>query len=101
MPSPYCDTLRSNPLQLTCRQDQRAVAVCNLQRFPNPLPPEYQVTRGPSTASRIDLKKKKKKVVTVLIKKANLLNFFLCKFLYVSVRKMKKKNPAEPSFAQG
>lgn len=42
VPSPYCDTLRSNPLQLTCRQDQRAVAVCNLQRFPNPLPPEYQ-----------------------------------------------------------
>ncbi|XP_077900088.1 leishmanolysin-like peptidase isoform X7 [Ictidomys tridecemlineatus] len=40
--SPYCDTLRSNPLQLTCRQDQRAVAVCNLQKFPKPLPPEYQ-----------------------------------------------------------
>lgn len=40
--SPYCDTLRSNPLQLTCRQDQRAVAVCNLQKFPQPLPPEYQ-----------------------------------------------------------
>ncbi|XP_060028213.1 leishmanolysin-like peptidase isoform X1 [Erinaceus europaeus] len=42
MPSPYCDTLRSNPLQLTCRQDQRAVAVCNLQKFPKPLPQEYQ-----------------------------------------------------------
>ncbi|XP_033069152.1 leishmanolysin-like peptidase isoform X2 [Trachypithecus francoisi] len=42
MLSPYCDTLRSNPLQLTCRQDQRAVAVCNLQKFPNPLPQEYQ-----------------------------------------------------------
>uniref|UniRef100_A0A8D2BEE7 Leishmanolysin-like peptidase n=1 Tax=Sciurus vulgaris TaxID=55149 RepID=A0A8D2BEE7_SCIVU len=42
MLSPYCDTLRSNPLQLTCRQDQRAVAVCNLQKFPKPLPPEYQ-----------------------------------------------------------
>ncbi|XP_011834109.1 PREDICTED: leishmanolysin-like peptidase isoform X2 [Mandrillus leucophaeus] len=40
--SPYCDTLRSNPLQLTCRQDQRAVAVCNLQKFPKPLPQEYQ-----------------------------------------------------------
>ncbi|EHA97814.1 Leishmanolysin-like peptidase, partial [Heterocephalus glaber] len=40
--SPYCDTLRSSPLQLTCRQDQRAVAVCNLQKFPKPLPPEYQ-----------------------------------------------------------
>nr|XP_003412999.1 leishmanolysin-like peptidase isoform X2 [Loxodonta africana] len=42
MPTPYCDTLRSNPLQLTCRQDQRAVAVCNLQKFPKPLPREYQ-----------------------------------------------------------
>ncbi|XP_006869439.1 PREDICTED: leishmanolysin-like peptidase isoform X2 [Chrysochloris asiatica] len=42
MKSPYCDTLRSNPLQLTCRQDQRAVAVCNLQKFPQPLPQEYQ-----------------------------------------------------------
>uniref|UniRef100_A0A8C0GNN0 Leishmanolysin-like peptidase n=1 Tax=Chelonoidis abingdonii TaxID=106734 RepID=A0A8C0GNN0_CHEAB len=40
--SPYCDTLRSNPLQLTCRQDQKAVAVCNLQKFPKELPQEYQ-----------------------------------------------------------
>uniref|UniRef100_A0A7N5KQE7 Leishmanolysin-like peptidase n=1 Tax=Ailuropoda melanoleuca TaxID=9646 RepID=A0A7N5KQE7_AILME len=40
--SPFCDTLRSNPLQLTCRQDQRAVAVCNLQKFSKPLPQEYQ-----------------------------------------------------------
>uniref|UniRef100_A0A8C6RQ34 Leishmanolysin-like peptidase n=1 Tax=Nannospalax galili TaxID=1026970 RepID=A0A8C6RQ34_NANGA len=40
--SPYCDTLRRNPLQLTCRQDQKAVAVCNLQKFPKPLPPQYQ-----------------------------------------------------------
>lgn len=42
MLNPYCNTLRSNPLQLTCRQDQRAVAVCNLQKFPKPLPQEYQ-----------------------------------------------------------
>lgn len=42
--SPYCDTLRSNPLHLTCRQDQRAVAVCNLQKFPKQLPQEYQVS---------------------------------------------------------
>lgn len=41
--APYCDALRSNPLQLTCRQDKRAVAVCNLQKFPEQLPPEYQV----------------------------------------------------------
>ncbi|XP_057594755.1 leishmanolysin-like peptidase isoform X5 [Hippopotamus amphibius kiboko] len=47
MLSPYCDTLRSNPLQLTCRQDQRAVAVCNLQKFPKPLPQEYQVSCSP------------------------------------------------------
>nr|XP_033801008.1 leishmanolysin-like peptidase isoform X2 [Geotrypetes seraphini] len=39
---PYCDNLRSNPLQLMCRQDQRAVAVCNLQKFPKRLPQEYQ-----------------------------------------------------------
>uniref|UniRef100_A0A8D0LBB6 Leishmanolysin-like peptidase n=1 Tax=Sphenodon punctatus TaxID=8508 RepID=A0A8D0LBB6_SPHPU len=40
--APYCDILRNNPLQLTCRQDQRAVAVCNLQKFPKKLPQEYQ-----------------------------------------------------------
>ncbi|KAM9305743.1 LOW QUALITY PROTEIN: leishmanolysin-like peptidase [Gastrophryne carolinensis] len=40
--SPFCNTLRSNPLKLTCRQDQRAVAICNLQRFPQRLPLEYQ-----------------------------------------------------------
>lgn len=40
---PYCDTVRASPLQLTCRQDQLAVAVCNLQKFPQELPPEYQV----------------------------------------------------------
>ncbi|XP_038201931.1 leishmanolysin-like peptidase isoform X1 [Arvicola amphibius] len=55
VPSPYCDTLRSNPLQLTCRQDQRAVAVCNLQRFPDPLPPEYQYFDELSGISAEDL----------------------------------------------
>ncbi|XP_016375681.1 leishmanolysin-like peptidase [Sinocyclocheilus rhinocerous] len=40
--SPYCDSVRSAPLQLTCRQDQLAVAVCNLQKFPHALPVEYQ-----------------------------------------------------------
>ncbi|XP_056649563.1 leishmanolysin-like peptidase isoform X2 [Monodelphis domestica] len=45
--TPYCDTLRSNPLQLTCRQDRRAVAVCNLQKFSKPLPQEYQVSCSP------------------------------------------------------
>ncbi|KAK7169375.1 hypothetical protein R3I93_005369 [Phoxinus phoxinus] len=40
--SPYCDSVRSAPLQLTCRQDQLAVAVCNLQKFPHSLPVEYQ-----------------------------------------------------------
>uniref|UniRef100_A0A671T9R3 Leishmanolysin-like peptidase n=1 Tax=Sinocyclocheilus anshuiensis TaxID=1608454 RepID=A0A671T9R3_9TELE len=40
--SPYCDSVRSAPLQLTCRQDQLAVAVCNLQKFPHVLPAEYQ-----------------------------------------------------------
>ncbi|XP_016094339.1 leishmanolysin-like peptidase [Sinocyclocheilus grahami] len=40
--SPYCDSVRSAPLQLTCRQDQLAVAVCNLQKFPYALPAEYQ-----------------------------------------------------------
>ncbi|XP_077305874.1 leishmanolysin-like peptidase [Lithobates pipiens] len=40
--SPFCHTIRSNPLKLACRQDQRAVAICNLQRFPQRLPQEYQ-----------------------------------------------------------
>uniref|UniRef100_A0A8C2BLJ1 Leishmanolysin-like peptidase n=1 Tax=Cyprinus carpio TaxID=7962 RepID=A0A8C2BLJ1_CYPCA len=40
--SPYCDSVRSAPLELTCRQDQLAVAVCNLQKFPQSLPAEYQ-----------------------------------------------------------
>ncbi|KAG8432172.1 hypothetical protein GDO86_016711 [Hymenochirus boettgeri] len=40
--SPFCDTVRSNPLRLTCRQDQKAVAICNLHRFSNPLAQEYQ-----------------------------------------------------------
>ena len=41
--TPFCDTVRASPLQLTCRQDQLAVAVCNLQRYPQELPLEYQV----------------------------------------------------------
>ncbi|KAM8934064.1 leishmanolysin-like peptidase [Pelodytes ibericus] len=40
--SPFCDTLRTNPLKLACRQDKKAVAICNLQKFPKPLPREYQ-----------------------------------------------------------
>ncbi|XP_020783507.2 leishmanolysin-like peptidase [Boleophthalmus pectinirostris] len=40
--TPFCDTVRASPLQLTCRQDQLAVAVCNLQKYPQELPPEYQ-----------------------------------------------------------
>uniref|UniRef100_A0A4W3JW35 Leishmanolysin-like peptidase n=1 Tax=Callorhinchus milii TaxID=7868 RepID=A0A4W3JW35_CALMI len=40
--TPYCDTLRTTPLQLTCRQDQRAVAVCNLQKYSKHLPADYQ-----------------------------------------------------------
>uniref|UniRef100_A0A672JAI4 Leishmanolysin-like peptidase n=1 Tax=Salarias fasciatus TaxID=181472 RepID=A0A672JAI4_SALFA len=40
--TPYCDTVRASPLQLTCRQDQLAVAVCNLQKYPQELPLEYQ-----------------------------------------------------------
>lgn len=40
--TPYCDTVRASPLQLTCRQDQLAVAVCNLQRYSEELPLEYQ-----------------------------------------------------------
>ncbi|KAG8547514.1 hypothetical protein GDO81_028138 [Engystomops pustulosus] len=41
--SPFCNTLRGNPLRLTCRQDQKAVAICNLHKFPRSLPQEYQV----------------------------------------------------------
>ncbi|XP_059822338.1 leishmanolysin-like peptidase isoform X2 [Hypanus sabinus] len=40
--TPYCDTLRTSPLRLMCRQDQRAVAVCNLEKYPVPVPAEYQ-----------------------------------------------------------
>ncbi|XP_041057542.1 leishmanolysin-like peptidase isoform X1 [Carcharodon carcharias] len=40
--TPYCDTQRASPLQLTCRQDQKAVAVCNLEKYPTHLPSEYQ-----------------------------------------------------------
>uniref|UniRef100_A0AAQ4QX24 Leishmanolysin-like peptidase n=1 Tax=Gasterosteus aculeatus aculeatus TaxID=481459 RepID=A0AAQ4QX24_GASAC len=40
--TPYCDTVRASPLQLTCRQDQLAVAVCNLQKYQQELPHEYQ-----------------------------------------------------------
>ncbi|CAG13297.1 unnamed protein product [Tetraodon nigroviridis] len=44
--APYCDTVRASPLQLTCRQDQLAVAVCNLQKHPEQLPPEFQVEKN-------------------------------------------------------
>ncbi|XP_068185627.1 leishmanolysin-like peptidase isoform X2 [Antennarius striatus] len=40
--SPYCDTVRASPLQLSCRHDQLAVAVCNLQRYTQELPADYQ-----------------------------------------------------------
>ncbi|KAI5628088.1 leishmanolysin-like peptidase [Silurus asotus] len=40
--SPYCDSVRGMPLQLSCRQDLLAVAVCNLQKYPQTLPQEYQ-----------------------------------------------------------
>ncbi|XP_076858538.1 leishmanolysin-like peptidase [Brachyhypopomus gauderio] len=40
--TPYCDSVRGTPLQLSCRQDQLAVAVCNLQKYHQPLPQEYQ-----------------------------------------------------------
>ncbi|CAB1328724.1 unnamed protein product [Coregonus sp. 'balchen'] len=40
--TPYCDTVRATPLQLTCRQDQLAVAVCNLQKYPQDLLLDYQ-----------------------------------------------------------
>ncbi|XP_035379419.1 leishmanolysin-like peptidase [Electrophorus electricus] len=40
--TPYCNSVRGTPLQLSCRQDQLAVAVCNLQKYGQPLPHEYQ-----------------------------------------------------------
>ncbi|CAL8342419.1 unnamed protein product [Arctogadus glacialis] len=40
--TPFCDTVRSSPLRLSCRQDQQAVAVCNLQTHTHTLPSEYQ-----------------------------------------------------------
>lgn len=50
--APYCDTVRASPLQLTCRQDQLAVAVCNLQKFPEQLPPQFQVEPEPPSRTR-------------------------------------------------
>ncbi|XP_033901225.1 leishmanolysin-like peptidase [Acipenser ruthenus] len=44
--APFCDALRSNPLQLTCRQDHMAVAVCNLQKYMKNIPAEYQYFDG-------------------------------------------------------
>ncbi|MGH0148516.1 UNVERIFIED_CONTAM: hypothetical protein FKN15_013166 [Acipenser sinensis] len=44
--APFCDALRSNPLQLTCRQDNMAVAVCNLQKYMKNIPAEYQYFDG-------------------------------------------------------
>lgn len=44
--APYCDTLRATPLRLSCRQDQLAVGVCNLQQFPQELPAQYQYFDG-------------------------------------------------------
>ncbi|XP_077392412.1 leishmanolysin-like peptidase isoform X3 [Festucalex cinctus] len=43
---PYCDRVRASPLHLMCRQDQLAVAVCNLQKYPLELPLEYQGQHG-------------------------------------------------------
>ncbi|XP_053733810.1 leishmanolysin-like peptidase [Synchiropus splendidus] len=40
--TPFCNTVQASPLQLTCRQDQLAVAVCNLQKHSQELPAEYQ-----------------------------------------------------------
>ncbi|XP_028846079.1 leishmanolysin-like peptidase [Denticeps clupeoides] len=53
--SPYCESVRGTPLQLTCRQDQLAVAVCNLQKYPQALPLEYQYFDHISGASNEDL----------------------------------------------
>lgn len=67
--TPYCDTVRASPLQLTCRQDQLAVAVCNLQKYPQELPLKYQVCKPPTTTN-IDM------FVSVLLKLVDVLFFF-------------------------
>lgn len=64
--------MRASPLQLTCRQDQLAVAVCNLQKYPQELPLKYQVCKPPTTTN-IDM------FVSVLLKLVDVLFFFLYK----------------------
>lgn len=61
--TPYCDSVRSTPLQLTCRQDQLAVAVCNLQKYPQALPLEYQVKRTEHTTATACARKRREHLI--------------------------------------
>lgn len=85
--TPFCDTVRASPLQLTCRQDQLAVAVCNLQRFKEELPLDYQVrtsSRAFTTCGNVQFKKKKERVEFSLFTcdRGVFFSFFFCVVQY-------------------
>jgi len=39
---PFCDKIKSDPLQLACSEDHGSKAVCNIRRFKDPLPAIYR-----------------------------------------------------------
>jgi leishmanolysin-like peptidase len=41
---PYCSKVKAEPLETQCTDDQSSVALCNLVKYPTPLPREYQVS---------------------------------------------------------
>ncbi|OQR70536.1 leishmanolysin peptidase-like [Tropilaelaps mercedesae] len=41
-PSPYCSSVKRNPLQTTCTETRNAVALCNLIRYNKTLPHDYR-----------------------------------------------------------
>lgn len=43
---PYCNKVKAEPLETQCTDDHSSVALCNLVRYPGPLPPEYQNFQG-------------------------------------------------------
>ncbi|XP_032242043.1 leishmanolysin-like peptidase isoform X2 [Nematostella vectensis] len=39
---PFCYTLKQAPLRMRCTHSKLSIALCNLRKYPQPLPPEYQ-----------------------------------------------------------
>jgi len=40
---PYCNKVKAEPLETQCTDDHSSVALCNLVKYPEPLPRQYQV----------------------------------------------------------